>query len=109
MHRLLILAFLIPGVAYASCPADLTDCPTVNANTVNIGTNLHLPVWTTASRPASPQVGQAGFNTDIGLPEFWDGSNWVLAGSGGVTPSEGACNQLDLSAACNSQYIGALR
>ncbi len=33
--------------------------------------------WTTATRPVSPVVGTAGFNTTVSAPEYWDGSAWV--------------------------------
>jgi len=34
-------------------------------------------IWTTATRPASPALGQAGLNTTLGYPEYWDGSDWT--------------------------------
>lgn len=33
--------------------------------------------WTTATRPSSPVVGTAGYNTTASAPEYWDGSSWV--------------------------------
>lgn len=33
--------------------------------------------WITATRPTSPLVGTAGFNTTTASPEYWDGSAWV--------------------------------
>lgn len=33
--------------------------------------------WTNSTRPASPVVGTAGFNTTTTAPEYWDGSAWV--------------------------------
>lgn len=33
--------------------------------------------WTTDTRPASPVVGTAGFNTTLGVPEYWSGSAWT--------------------------------
>jgi hypothetical protein len=39
--------------------------------------------WTTATRPSSPTAGLAGFNTDLGKMETYNGSAWVS--SGGAT------------------------
>lgn len=35
-----------------------------------------LGIWATATRPVSPYVGQAGFNSTLGIPEWWNGSLW---------------------------------
>lgn len=37
--------------------------------------------WTTATRPASPVIGTAGFNTTLSIPEVWNGTAWA-----GFTP-----------------------
>jgi hypothetical protein len=36
-------------------------------------------VGTTANRPSSPQIGAQYFDTDVGKPIWWNGSNWVDA------------------------------
>jgi len=36
--------------------------------------------WTTATRPASPNTGQMGYNTTIGIYESWNGSAWSTTG-----------------------------
>jgi hypothetical protein len=33
--------------------------------------------WTTATRPGSPRLGLAGFNSTTGQPEFWNGTVWA--------------------------------
>lgn len=33
--------------------------------------------WTTDTRPASAEVGSAGYNTTSGAPEYWNGSAWT--------------------------------
>jgi hypothetical protein len=49
------------------------------------GTNGEtFPSWTTATRPASPNAGQTGYNTTTSSLEFYNGSAWVSV-SGGVT------------------------
>jgi len=44
---------------------------------------LGLPHGTTAQRPSSPTVGDERYNTDSLNTETWNGSTWVMAGSGG--------------------------
>jgi hypothetical protein len=35
-----------------------------------------FPTWTTATRPASPTVGQTGYNTSLNCLESYNGSSW---------------------------------
>lgn len=44
--------------------------------TLNGTTGQVFPTWTTAGRPASPSTGQTGFNTTLGVLEFYGGSFW---------------------------------
>lgn len=39
--------------------------------------------WQTSLRPATPGMGQMGFNTSVGQHEYWDGDDWVLVGKAG--------------------------
>ena len=43
--------------------------------------------WDTAGRPAAPDVGERGFNTDLSTMEVWDGAAWNAVGSGSGLPS----------------------
>lgn len=45
---------------------------------VALATNgaFRFPEWTTANRPASPQLGDIGFNTTLSYPEWYDGAIW---------------------------------
>lgn len=43
---------------------------------VNGTDGITFPTWTTATRPASPVAGQAGYNTTIGAMETYTGSAW---------------------------------
>ena len=46
------------------------------------GTKGNLfPLWTTASRPTSPNTGQTGYNTTTSAVESYNGSAWVALGS----------------------------
>lgn len=46
--------------------------------------------WQQALRPASPVAPELGFNTSIGMLEYWDGDEWVTVGKNGdaVTASQ---------------------
>jgi len=33
----------------------------------------------TASRPATPTIGQTYFDTTLGIPVWYDGTNWINA------------------------------
>ena len=41
-----------------------------------------FPSWTTATRPASPSVGQMGYNTTTGLFDMYTASGWVSSLTG---------------------------
>lgn len=47
-------------------------------------TGITFPTWTTAGRPASPTVGQMGWNTDLASMENYNGSAWASVGGGGA-------------------------
>jgi hypothetical protein len=58
---------------------------------------LQFPSGTTAQRPISPVLGHIRFNTTIGGPEFWSGTNWVaLGGLDGSTEAKAAPSALYL-------------
>jgi len=46
---------------------------------LNGSTGEVFPSWTTAGRPSSPTASQTGYNTTIGILEFWNGTAWVPA------------------------------
>ena len=39
-----------------------------------------FPSWTSATRPSSPEIGNAGWNTEYEQTEMWDGNNWRVIG-----------------------------
>jgi len=45
---------------------------------VNVASTT-LPSWTTANRPASPQLGQEGLNTTLNVVEIYNGTAWVAS------------------------------
>lgn len=77
------------------------------SDSLTIGKNLTVPVWTTATRPSSPIVGVVGFNnsTDVKSLEFWNGNAWVTAGSSYPQPiTSGLVLYLDANKA--GGYVG---
>lgn len=57
---------------------------------------LVIPVWTSTTRPSSPEVGNVGYNSQDGFQkiEYWTGSEWL--GVGESTYSDGVTNGLVL-------------
>ena len=56
--------------------------------TLSGNTRLFEPVWTSATRPGTPQTGEMGWNTDLGLIDWWNGSAWINpTSSTGFLPS----------------------
>ena len=54
------------------------------------GTNGEtFPSWTTATRPASPVVGQMGYNTTTGNFDAYTASGWVSVANSGNAPVSG--------------------
>jgi hypothetical protein len=74
------------------------------------GSNFKGPYtanWTTATRPASPNLGTLGFNSTLGQYEFWDGTAWIqlaAGGSGSVNP--GNINEMAWYAATGNTVSG---
>ena len=55
---------------------------------INLTNITNIATWTTATRPASPTVGQTGYNSTLGyLETFTGGTTWV---SGGTSGNSGA-------------------
>lgn len=49
----------------------------------------------TAGRPGSPYVGQEWFDTDLGSPIWWNGTNWMsVSGNSGVATLDGSGNAI---------------
>jgi hypothetical protein len=46
-------------------------------------TGVTFPTWTTSTRPASPAIGQSGFNTTLAAAETYSGTAWYQAGRPG--------------------------
>lgn len=48
-----------------------------------------FPSWTTATRPASPAVGQMGYNTTTGAFDAYTAAGWVSVASSATAPVNG--------------------
>jgi hypothetical protein len=49
-------------------------------------TGQRIGRWTTATRPATPYLGQFGFNYDLSFMEIWNGSAWVPPVTENISP-----------------------
>lgn len=56
-------------------PAAATSVSTITDTRSFMGSRFGI--WSTAGRPTSPYTGQAGYNTTIPQPEYWNGSAWT--------------------------------
>jgi len=56
---------------------------TINGSVLNIDStdSMSLPSGTTAERPASPSAGMFRYNSTLGDVEYYDGAEWVAAGT----------------------------
>jgi len=58
---------------------------------LNVDGAFKLPVWTSSTRPSSPDVGLFGYNSEVSQLELWDGSDWAaLSISSGPTLGDGS-------------------
>jgi len=92
-----IVAEVLPGTPGSSTPPALTldDAGIYQVRLANVAVGASVStissgdvtdvrsfagqdfgLWTTANRPASPRLGQPGYNTSLSRPEYWDGSTW---------------------------------
>lgn len=76
--RIASLAAVLFGFWLAPAPARATD-PSPTYATLTLQSWIQLGIWTTATRPASPQQGWCGFNNTTSLMECWAGLSWVSA------------------------------
>ena len=73
-----------------SASTDVSTDAEVNsaiANHATNTTNRHYKAGNTASRPASPSNGDIYTNTQLGYPEFYNGTTWIPIGALPTAPS----------------------
>lgn len=73
-----------------SASTDVSTDAEVNsaiANHATNTTNRHYKAGDTASRPASPSNGDIYTNTQLGYPEFYNGTTWIPIGAVPTAPT----------------------
>ena len=68
----------------------MTTYPTPVVQTIQALAQVMLGTWATGGRPATPAAGWTGFNTTLGVLEYYNGTSWV--------PSPGWLTTFDLAA-----------
>jgi hypothetical protein len=71
------------AIASVAVGANVTTISAGNVTDTRPFTGAQWGVWTTSTRPTSPRVGLAGYNTTTAQPEFWNGTAWTV-----FTPAE---------------------
>lgn len=61
---------------------------TQNRIRLDTSSSALLPVGDTSARPGIAELGDFRFNTDVGVPEWYDGSSWVPSNAGVTTASQ---------------------
>lgn len=64
------------AIAQVAIGASVTTIAAGNVTDLRPFMGTQFGRWTTATRPASPLLGTAGFNSTLAVPEYWDGSAW---------------------------------
>jgi len=67
-----------------TAPRDPNDKTELNADNVMLILDkilnglyrLKMPVWTISTRPANPEAGEYGFNSQLNQREWFDGVEW---------------------------------
>lgn len=83
MSRIRDIANLFSGNTDAATDAEVTAA----INSHNTTANGHVKRGNTASRPASPSNGDVYMNTQLGYPEFYNGSVWIPIGATPTAPT----------------------
>ena len=69
---------------------------------------LKLPSWTESTKPASPEVGIQGWNSELEILEFYDGTDWKTLASSAIgtqsSPAESARALVDNGQTENGVY-----
>lgn len=70
-----------------------------SGHTLRVDGDLRVPQWNTAGRPVSPSTGFIGYNSEDEILEFYNGTEWVAAGSAkldGSSPDKAAVSGYQL-------------
>ena len=55
-----------------------------SGHSLQVEGTLKLPLWTDSTRPAGPETGMFGYNTEQEYLEYYNGTEWLAAGSSGA-------------------------
>lgn len=83
-------------IARVNVPANATTIAAGNVDDLRQFYGAPFGKWTTAQRPSSPDLGQAGFNISTSVAELWNGSAWVE-----ISPSSIAASLISASEQAN--------
>ena len=83
MSRIRDIANLFSGNTDAATDAEVASA----ISSHNTTANGHVKRGDTASRPASPANGDIYMNTQLGYPEFYDGTAWIPVGANPTEPT----------------------
>jgi hypothetical protein len=101
------------ALASVTVPANATTIAAGNVTDVRTFLGTQFGRWTSTTRPASPVVGNSGFNVTSGQPEFWSGSAWLsfLLDSSVTTAKivDGAVTTGKLASTASINFIGGKR
>jgi hypothetical protein len=70
-------------ISRVTIPASATTISAGNVSDTRIFLGTQWGRWTNTTRPVSPILGQAGYNSTSATPEFWNGTTWAV-----FTPAE---------------------
>jgi hypothetical protein len=105
LFQLALAQVLVPASATTIAAGNVTDVRSFLGN--------QFGRWMTATRPASPALGTAGYNSTTGQPEFWNGSAWVsFLADLAVTEAKianGAVTSTKLSSSASVNFISGKR
>ena len=98
MSRIRDIANLFSANTDAATDAEVTSAIS-NHNTT---ANGHVKRGNTASRPSPASNGDVYMNTQLGYPEFYDGTNWVAIGVAATAPSSVVATNVGTGRAYNN-------
>lgn len=98
MSRIRDIANLFSANTDAATDAEVTSAIS-NHNTT---ANGHVKRGNTASRPSPATNGDVYMNTQLGYPEFYDGTNWVPIGAEPTAPSSVVATNVGTGRAYNN-------
>ena len=98
MSRIRDIANLFSGSTDAATDAEVTAAIAAH----NTSANGHVKRGNTASRPSPAVSGDVYMNTQLGYPEFYNGTNWLAIGAVATAPSSVVATNVGTGRAYNN-------